>query len=90
MFGLLPGRCAMQADLQGLGMQSVAFEAGELRGHSFHHSRAQTLLEPARVASNPNGGATTEAVYQLGRLTASYVHFYFASNPAATAALFSR
>ncbi|MGB0954619.1 MAG: cobyrinate a,c-diamide synthase [Panacagrimonas sp.] len=90
MFGLLPGRCAMQAGLQGLGMQSVAFEAGELRGHSFHHSRAQTLLEPARVASNPNGGATTEAVYQLGRLTASYVHFYFASNPAATAALFSR
>jgi cobyrinic acid a,c-diamide synthase len=30
-----------------------------------------------------------EAIYRLERLTASYVHFYFPSNPSAIAALFS-
>jgi cobyrinic acid a,c-diamide synthase len=33
-------------------------------------------------------GREGEAIYRLGRLTASYVHFYFPSNPAAVAALF--
>ena len=34
-----------------------------------------------------NGGRGAEAVYRCGRLTASYVHFYFPSNPSALAAL---
>jgi cobyrinic acid a,c-diamide synthase len=29
-----------------------------------------------------------EAIYRQGRLTASYMHWYFPSNPAATARLF--
>ena len=29
-----------------------------------------------------------QAVYRVGRLTASYVHFYFPSNPAAVAEMF--
>ena len=89
LFGLLPGHCRMHKRLRGLGMQSVEFEAGELRGHSFHHSQSDTSLQPSWVAQNPNGGTTREHVYSLGRLTASYVHFYFPSNPAATAALFA-
>jgi cobyrinic acid a,c-diamide synthase len=36
----------------------------------------------------PNGGTTGEAVYQQQRLTASYIHFYFPSNPGAVAQLF--
>ncbi|MCF5070518.1 cobyrinate a,c-diamide synthase, partial [Pseudomonas syringae] len=34
-------------------------------------------------------GRGAEAVYREGRMTASYVHFYFPSNPAAVAALFA-
>jgi len=33
-------------------------------------------------------GSPGEAVYRLGRLTASYVHLYFPSNPDAAASLF--
>ena len=86
--GLLPGSTTMQPRLQALGMQAVAMPEGELRGHSFHHSRCDTVLTPWLHATNPNGGANAEPVYRDQRLTASYVHFYFASNPAATAALF--
>ena len=38
---------------------------------------------------SPNGGRGAEAVFRQGRMTASYVHFYFPSNPAAIAALFA-
>ena len=89
MAGLLPGSTTMQPRLQALGLQAVPLPEGELRGHSFHHSRCDTALMPWQRATDPNGGATAEPVYRDRRLTASYVHFYFASNPAATAALFA-
>lgn len=91
MAGLLPGMTTMRAKLQALGLQAVDFdEAGELRGHSFHYSQLDTSMTPARRGTNPNQGATTEAIYEQRGLTASYVHFYFASNPRATARLFRR
>lgn len=88
LFGLLPGTTTMQPKLAALGLQAVDLPQGELRGHSFHYSRCETTLDPTWRARNPNGGATAEPVYRHRALTASYVHFYFASNPAAAAALF--
>lgn len=85
--GLMPGSTTLQPRLQALGLQSVPMPEGELRGHTFHYSRCDTALTPWLRAHNPNGGAA-EPVYRDRRLVASYVHFYFASNPAATAALF--
>ena len=87
-FGLLEGAALMQGKLAGLGLQEVELPEGVLRGHSFHYSRADTLLEPIARGRNPNDGETAEAVYRVDRLTASYIHFYFPSNPEATAALF--
>ncbi|KAF7600779.1 MAG: cobyrinic acid a,c-diamide synthase [Candidatus Dactylopiibacterium carminicum] len=87
-FGLLEGGALMQGKLAALGLQEAALPEGSLRGHSFHYSRADTPLVPIAHGTNPNGGATTEAVYRVGRSTASYIHFYFPSNPAAVAALF--
>ena len=84
--GLLPGATAMQERLCALGGQALALPQGELRGHAFHYSRAETPLEPALRASTPDG-RPGEALYQVGRLTASYLHAYFPSNPAAVAAL---
>ena len=86
MAGLLPARAVMQKRLAGLGLQSIELPEGALRGHTFHHSRLNTDLPPLARADNPNGGAG-EAVYRLGRFTASYVHFYFPSNPIAAAKL---
>jgi cobyrinic acid a,c-diamide synthase len=87
MAGLLPGFTAMQPRLQALGLQAVECAAGPLRGHTFHHSRLETPLHATLQARSPDG-ATGEGVFQQARLTASYVHFYFASNPPAAAELF--
>lgn len=88
MVGLLPGRARMQTRLANLGLHRVELPEGELRGHTFHHSRAEIDLEPiARsTALRPHG--TAESVYRLGRLTASYLHLYFPSDPSAAMRLF--
>jgi cobyrinic acid a,c-diamide synthase len=88
MAGLLPGRAALQARLAALGMQSVAMPEGDLRGHTFHYAHASIDAEPLVHAVNPNQGPCQEAVYRDGRLTASFVHFYFPSHPHAALKLF--
>lgn len=90
LVGLMPGSAAMQPRLAALGLQAVNLPEGALRGHSFHFSRSNIRLEPLAAGRCPNGGATAEAVYRTGSLTASYMHFYFPSNPLAVARLFSR
>lgn len=88
MAGLLPGRAALQARLAGLGMQQVELPEGVLRGHTFHHARAEVDAEPLAWASNPNRGPSQEGVYRDRRMTASFMHFYFPSNPGAALRLF--
>lgn len=87
LLGLLPGEASMQKRLAALALQAVELPEGTLRGHTYHHSLTSTDLEPLARGLSPNGGRGNEAVYRLGRLTASYVHFYFPSNPDAAAAL---
>jgi cobyrinic acid a,c-diamide synthase len=88
MAGLMPGSARLQPRLAALGLQSVDWPEGALRGHSFHYSTMETPLSPVARASNPNGGRTAEPLYQQGALRASYLHHYFPSNPAAVAAFF--
>lgn len=88
MVGLLSGLAAMQPRLAALALQAVQLPEGELRGHTFHHSRLETKFAPVARGRCPNGGATAEAVFRDRGLTASYVHFYFPSNPTAAAGLF--
>ncbi len=87
MAALLPGDTAMQARFQALGTQAVDLGYGELRGHSFHFSRLTTAVAASHHGVDQNG-KEGEAVYCRDGLTASYLHFYFASNPAAAAQLF--
>ncbi|UVM54701.1 cobyrinate a,c-diamide synthase [Pseudomonas sp. B21-012] len=87
LLGLLAGEAVMQKRLAALALQAVELPEGTLRGHTYHHSLTHTELEPVARGQSPNGGRGAEAVYRQGRLTASYVHFYFASNPQASAAL---
>ena len=87
MFGLLPGRVRMQTKLAGLGILEAGLPEGKLAGHTFHYSTVETALEPvARAIKTVGQGG--EAIYRSGRLTASYMHFYFPSNPQAAARLF--
>ncbi len=89
MVGLLPGHATMQNRLKGLGYQSAPVPGGLLRGHTFHHSLVETPLVPAAFGERLHNTSEGEAVYRLKRLTAGYLHCYFASNPTAAAQLFS-
>ncbi|MBS1144078.1 MAG: hydrogenobyrinic acid a,c-diamide synthase (glutamine-hydrolyzing) / cobyrinate a,c-diamide synthase [Proteobacteria bacterium] len=84
--GLLPGRAVMQPRITALGTQFVDLPEGHLSGHTFHYSKSETPLAPL-VRARTADGREGEAIYRQGRLTASYVHFYFPSNPAAVASL---
>lgn len=88
MLGLLPGTATLQPRLTALALQEVELPEGRLRGHTFHHSALTSALEPIARGECPNHKRTAEAVYRQGRLTASYIHFYLASDPLAAAALF--
>ncbi len=87
MGGLLEGKTVMQGRLSALGTQGVTLPEGAIQGHTFHYSKAETGLQPLCRAKKLDG-SSGEAIYRLGRLTASYVHFYFPSNPEASARLF--
>ena len=72
---------------QGLGVQRLNIDVlWELRGHSFHYSRLDTPLAPA-FECVPYRYGKGEKVYRRGAVTASYLHAYFPSNPAAAAEL---
>jgi cobyrinic acid a,c-diamide synthase len=88
LLGLMDGNAVMQNQLCALALQSVSLQEGTLRGHTFHYSRVETSLTPVARGACPNGNTTSEAVYQKLRLTASYIHFYFPSDPMAAARLF--
>ena len=83
---LLPGHTRMQARLAALGTQIAELPEGRIGGHTFHYSKSDTPLAPLARATSL-GGRDGEPIYRAGRTTASYVHFYFASNPAAAAGL---
>ena len=87
MWGLLPGEVTMQKRLGGLGLQAAELPEGLLRGHTFHYSKTETALPPLGKAIKQSG-SEGEAIYRVGRLTASYLHAYWPSNAEAAARLF--
>lgn len=89
MAGVLPGTAHMQSRLAALALQHIALPEGALRGHTFHFSTLTTPMSPAAAATCPNGSNTSEAMYRERRLTASYMHLYFPSNPSAVGRLFA-
>lgn len=90
MWGLLPGRTAMQRRLAGLGPQQLELGGQILRGHTFHYSLCHTALAPQTRTARPGQAPAAdagEALYVRGSVRASYFHAWFASSPAATAYL---
>lgn len=85
-FGLLEGTSQLHKRPQGLGVQHINLPAGKLGAHTFHYGSFESALAPAKVAETRFGKG--EALYQHGSIRASFLHFYFASNPIAAASLF--
>lgn len=88
MAGILPGSAQMQTRFANLGLQRADLPEGSLRGHSFHHSRADIGAAPMTSSIVARHHGTPEPIYRHKRLTATYMHFYFPSNPEAAARLF--
>jgi len=88
MLALVPGHATMQKRFTSLGMQQIDGLHGALTGHTFHYSKLNTPLAPLRSATRAHSEAAGEAVYRVGPIVATYMHAYWPSNPAFTAALF--
>jgi len=91
-WALLPGTVRMQKRLAALGPQQLRTTAGLLRGHTFHYSTCQSTAAVRQRTSRPGQEPKPdvgEALFQLGPVQASYFHAWFASNPVATAVLFT-
>ncbi len=88
MLGLLKGAGAMRGKRGCQGMQTAPLPEGDIRGHAHHRSRSENTPEPLSHGRRQRHPAPGEAIYREKGLTASYLHLFFASNFAATAALF--
>jgi cobyrinic acid a,c-diamide synthase len=86
-FNLLPGNSQIHDKLQALGSLKAMIPDGELGAHTFHYGSFETTV-PA-VASAKTRFGKTENIYRHGSIHASFLHFYFASNPIAAATFFN-
>lgn len=89
--GILPGSATMQDRLAAVGQQSADFsglvagtflENYEVRGHSFHYSKANINLKPVGASQYHARPAKGEDIFWHNNVLASYMHWYFPSNPA--------
>ncbi|MFC4260783.1 cobyrinate a,c-diamide synthase [Marinobacter lacisalsi] len=87
LLGLMPGQAQMADRLQALGLQGLATAHGELRGHTYHHSRLSTDWQPL-ARTRKVAGTEGEPVFSHNGLVASYFHGYFPSAPAVVAQIF--
>jgi cobyrinic acid a,c-diamide synthase len=88
MLGVLPGNAVMQRKLSRLALQRIDTAHGAMMGHTFHYSTLQTPMQPVLEAAHATTGTAGEPLYRHGAVTATYMHAYWPSNPAAAAALF--
>jgi len=88
MLGLLAGHGVMEKRLVNLGLHAAELPEGTLRGHTFHHARIESPLQPLAETQAQRHQGKPEAVFRRGRLHASFLHLYFPSNPLAVTRLF--
>ncbi|MEH6642791.1 cobyrinate a,c-diamide synthase [Vreelandella glaciei] len=88
MLGLLNGTAKMAGKLTALGLQRLHAGAGELRGHTYHHSLLETAMTPM-ARTRKLAGSEAEPIYREGGLVASYFHGYFPSAPKLVADIFT-
>lgn len=61
-----------------------------IRGHSFHYSQAEIDLEPICQTTHYPSERAGEFVYQNKNILASYMHWYFPSNPGLALRIFNK
>jgi cobyrinic acid a,c-diamide synthase len=90
VFSLLPGHGNIESKRQGLGTQHATFTfddtSSTISAHTFHYGKFETDLTAITHGKGRYGAG--EPVYKHGSVTASFLHFYFPSNPALAAQFF--
>ena len=89
MLGLIPGHGIMRERGGCQGMQTAPLPCGDVRAHAHHRTRCEGTVQPVAFGKRAHHKAPGEPIYRIGNITASYLHFYFPSNPDAIAALFT-
>ncbi|MBL4622185.1 MAG: hypothetical protein JKY89_07285, partial [Immundisolibacteraceae bacterium] len=88
LVGIIDASASMQKRLAEIGMQGHEFPQGGIHGHTFHYSSFDSEPEFSARATLAKSGSVGEGIIRQRGLTASFIHWYFPSNPAASAALF--
>lgn len=88
MVGLLAGHGSMSGKRGCQGMQKAILPEGEIHGHAHHRSRAIMNMDAMGYGQRQRHPAPGEPIYRDKKLTASYLHLFFPSNPALIAHLF--
>jgi len=81
MCGVLNAKSEMQTKLAALGLvEGKLSEGAGLRGHTFHYSKTESS---EKVLCHPvsQRGRKTDPVWLHKKVVASYIHWYFHSNP---------
>ena len=80
--GLLPGRAVMTPKIAALGYRSAEGEWGRLKGHEFHYSRLDAETPPPFLwQAEDLRGRRFACGGRRGRVSGSYIHLYFDSDP---------
>ena len=83
---MIQGTSEIQSKFQGLGTQHVTIKNSMIGAHTFHYGKFDTPMQPTHIADSRYGKG--EAIYCQGNITASFLHFYFPSNPLLAAQFF--
>lgn len=77
LLGLFPGNAVVGEKLAALGYQEMP--DGKLKGHTFHYAK----IDDAQTAERTryHDGRDGEFIWRRNRLIASFVHWYFRSDP---------
>lgn len=89
MAGLLAGDGAMRGKRGCQGMQIATLPEGELRAHAHHRSRSTVEQDPIAYGKRQRHPAPGEPIYRHKKLTATYLHLFFPSNPQAMIDVFT-
>ena len=81
MLGLLLGNGSMSGKRGCQGMQKAILPEGEIHGHAHHRSRAIMEIQAMGYGQRQRHPAPGEPIYRDKKLTASYLHLFFPSNP---------
>lgn len=83
MAGVLDLDTSMAQARLSLGYRIITIAGKEFRGHEFHYSTCTERTPQKTIATvhNARGMEVAAPVYRSGNVVASYIHFYWASQP---------